>query len=152
MLERLFPKQIDNRYRGHPVAFWLLCLLTFMNVGIALAAIFRSDGGAQSADGIPLDTYGAAAAQAVIGVVAILGLAKLLIGLLFVLALIRYRALVPMMYLMLVVDYLAHKGIGWMKPIARNGTRMGIYLTLILFGLSLVGLVLSVSGKKYGDV
>jgi hypothetical protein len=55
---------MDNRYRGHPAAMWLLCVLTFVNTAIALGAIFSPDGGAQSADGIPLDTYGAAGAQA----------------------------------------------------------------------------------------
>jgi hypothetical protein len=151
MLERIFPKCIDNRYRGYRAALWLLYGLTFVNVAIALVAIFRKDGGAQSADRIPLDTYGVAAAQAVIGVVAFLGLAKLLMGLLSVLALIRYRALVPLMYLVLVVDYLAHKGIGWMKPILRDGTHVGGYVTLILFGMSVVGLVLSISGKRYEE-
>jgi hypothetical protein len=152
MLRRIFPERIDNLYRGHPTAFWLLCVLTFANSGIALVAIFRPDGGAQSADGIPLNTYGVAAAQAVIGVVAFLGLAKLMMDLLFVLALVRYRALVPMMYLVLVVDFVAHRGIGLMKPILRDAGHPGGYVTWVLFGLSAVGLVLSVSGKRYEEI
>lgn len=151
MLDRIFPKQIDNRYRGQPAAFWLMCLLTFVNGGIALVAIFRPDGGAQSADGIPLDSFGPAAAQAVVGVVALLGLAKLWMDLLFVLGLIRYRALVPLMYLVLVADFLAHRAVGLMKPIVREGGHPGGYVIWVLFGLSLVGLALSVVGKEYEE-
>jgi hypothetical protein len=147
----MFPKQIDDRYRGHRGALWLLGVLVFLHLGIALVAIFRRDGGAQSADGIPLDTYSAAAAQAVIGIVAFLGLAKLWLGLLSCLALIRYRALVPMMYLVLVVDFFARRAVGLMKPIVREGGHPGGYVTWALFGLSVVGLVLSMVGKRYEE-
>jgi hypothetical protein len=53
MLNRLFPAQIDNRYRGYRLALWLLYPITFLNAVIDLASIFSPDGGAQSADGIP---------------------------------------------------------------------------------------------------
>jgi len=121
-VNRIFPKQIDNHYRGHKFALWLFYPITFMNVAIALVGIFASDGGAQSADGIPLDTFGAGGAQAVVPVVAHLGLAKLLLGLLFVLALFRYRSMIPLMYVLIVVDYLGHKGILLLKPNVSVGT------------------------------
>ena len=103
MLNRVFPELIDNHYRGFKFALWLFYPLAFMYVAIALAAIFARDGGAQSADGIPLDTFTSGGAEAVIGVVAFLGLAKLLLGLLFVLTLFRYRAMIPLMYVLIVV-------------------------------------------------
>src|SRR5437660_7556830 len=84
MLNRIFPEQINNHYRGHKFALWLFYPITLMNVVINLAAIFTRDGGAQSADGIPLDTFGPGGAQAVIFVVALLGLAGLLLGFLFI--------------------------------------------------------------------
>ena len=149
MLNRIFPEQIDNHYRGHKFALWLFYPITFMNVAMDLVAIFKSDGGAQSPDGIPLDTFVNGGAQAVIFVVALLGLSGLLLGLLFVLALFRYRAMIPLMYVLLVVDYLGHKGIGLMKPIVRVGTPSGIYVNAALFALTTIGLVLSLRGKDY---
>lgn len=149
MLNRIFPDQIDNHYRGHKFALWLFYPITFMNLAIDLVAIFTSDGGAQSADGIPLDTFGAGGAQAVIFVVALLGLSGLLLGLLFVLALFRYRAMIPLMYVLLVVDYLGHKGIGLMKPIVRVGTPSGGFVGVALFALTVIGLVLSLRGRDY---
>jgi len=148
MLNRIFPEQIDNHYRGYKFALWLFYPITFINVAIALVGIFSKDGGA-SADGIPLDTFGAVGAQAVIAVVALLGLAKLLLGLLFVLALFRYRSMIPLMYVLIVVDYLGHKGILLMKPIVRVGTPFGGFVTATLFALSVIGLVLSLRGKDY---
>lgn len=149
MLSRIFPKQIDNHYRGHRFALWLFYPLLFMKLAIDLVAIFSKDGGAQSADGIPLDTFGAGGAEAVIGVVAFLGLAGLLLRLLSVLALVRYRAMIPLLYVLMVVEYIGHKGIGWMKPIARVGPPSGSFVSLGLFALSLLGLVLSLRGEGY---
>jgi hypothetical protein len=149
VLHRIFPGQIDNRYRGHKVALWLFYPITLLNVAVALVAILASDGGAQSADGIPLDTFGAGGAQAVIGVVAFLGLAKLLLGLLLVLALFRYRAMIPLMYVLLVVDYLGHQWIGSVKPIARIGASTGSFVSIALIAVTIIGLVLSLRGKDY---
>ncbi|MFI5179796.1 MAG: hypothetical protein ACHQPI_00185 [Thermoanaerobaculia bacterium] len=149
MVNRIFPERIDNHYRGHKFALWLFYPITFMNVAISLVAIFKSDGGAQSADGIPLDTFVSGGAQAVIGVVALLGLASLLLGFLFVLASFRYRAMIPLMYLLLVVDYLGHKGILLMKPIVRVGTPSGGFVAMGLFVLTVIGLVLSLTGSGY---
>ena len=151
MLSRIFPKLLDNQYRGNKIAVWLFVLLTVMNAGISCVAIFKPDGGAQSADGIPLDTYGPAAAQAVIGVVAFLGLANLLLYIVFIVALIRYRSMIPLMYVLIVLSWLAHKGIGLMKPIVRAGTSSGHYVTWSLFALSVIGLILSVTGKNYSQ-
>jgi hypothetical protein len=149
MLDRIFPRQFDNNYRGQKVAVWVFALLTLMKTGISFVAIFKADGAAQSADGIPLDTYGSSAAQAVIGVVAFLGLASLLLCILSVIALIRYRTMIPLMYVLIVVEWVAHKGIGMMKPVIRAGSPPGHYVTWILFAVSVIGLIFSVTGKNY---
>jgi hypothetical protein len=149
MLTRLFPRQFDDKYRGHQIALWLFGLLTFMNVGIALVAIFAKDGGAQSADGVPLDTFAGGGAATVIGVVAFLGLAKLLLGLLGVLALARYRGMIPLMYVLIVIDQLGRKGIALMKPIVHVGTPTGFFVNAAIIALSVVGLFLSLGGKAY---
>jgi len=149
MLSRIFPERFDNNYRGHKFALWLFYPLVFMQVAIALVAIFASDGGAQSADGIPLDTFASGGAETVIGVVAFLGLAKLLLGFLFVLAMFRYRAMIPLMYVLIFADLLGHKGIGLMKPIARVGASSGSYVNTVLITLCVIGLLLSLRGKGY---
>jgi len=86
----------------------------------------------------------------VIGIVALLGLAKLLPSSLYVLALLRHRATIPFMYVLIVSKYLGHKGIGWMKPIVHMaGTSTGSLGTLGIFALNVIGLVFSLRGEGY---
>lgn len=93
MLERLLPHVIDNTYRGHALGLWLFALVVVAKTGIALGTIFNGRGAAQSADGIPLDSFGAGGADAVVALFAIWGLLQLVFSVLGVLALTRYRAM-----------------------------------------------------------
>ena len=152
MFKRIFPEQFDNRYNGSKIALWIFGLITFMHTAISLSGIFRPDGGAQSADGIPLDTFSPAAAQAVIGVGGLLDLAILLLCALFIVALIRYRSMIPLMYILLVMDWLARKGVLWLKPIPRTpGTSTGYYVSLGIFAVTVIGTILSLTGKNYSQ-
>ena len=144
MLNRIFPERIDNHYRGHKFALWVFVPLTFMQIAISLVHIFYTDGGAQSISTIPLDTYATGAAQNVIAL-----LDQLLLGLLFVLVLFRYRAMIPLMYVLIVVHYIAEEGIVYMKPLALAGTSGASTPALVLTVLSIGGLVLSLLGKGY---
>jgi hypothetical protein len=147
-LDRILPKSLDNRYRGNTAALWVFGLLVFMKGMIDLVSLLAPDGGA-AADGIPLATYSPAGAQAVLGIGAFLSIEGLMLVLVFVLALVRYRAMVPLMYVLLVIEYLAHKGAGVLRPIARTAEHSGSWITLGLFALTLAGLALSVTGKGY---
>jgi hypothetical protein len=149
MWKRIFPTTFDNRYRGQKFALWLLYPLTFMNLAIALGSLFSKDSGAR-ADGIPIDTFGNGGAEAVIRVAAILGFYSLLLGVFNVLALVRYRSMIPLMYVLLVVDYLGRRTIAQMKPYLHIATTGAGYFNLGLFALSVVGLVLSLAGNEAG--
>jgi hypothetical protein len=149
MLNRIFPERIDNHYRGHKLALWFFVPITFMKIGISLLHIFSADGGAQSVSTVPLDTYTAGAAQNVIALFSRMGLDQLLLGVLFVLVLFRYRAMIPLMYVLVVVHDIAQEGIAHMKPLALAGVSGARTPALILTALSLSGLVLSLLGKGY---
>jgi hypothetical protein len=149
MLSRIFPECIDNRYRGLTVALWLLLPIALMKVGISLTHIFGADGGAQSVATIPLDTYPAGAAQNVIALLARLGLEQFLLGALVVVVLLRYRAMIPLLYLLIVVHDIAYAGIARMKPLALAGTSGARTPALVLTVLSVSGLILSLWGKDY---
>jgi len=148
MLSRILPQPIDNTYLGHRLAVWLLGAVVFMKTGIALGTLFNGRAAAQSADGIPLDSFGAEGAQAVVALFAIWGLAQLTISVFGVLALTRYRALIPFMFLLLLVEHLARKAVLWWKPISRIGTPPGSYINLALVALVVIGLVLSLRNRS----
>ena len=92
------------------------------------------------------------AAQAVVGVVAFLGLANLSLCVLFIVALICYRSMIPLMYALSVIEWLAHKGIGQMKPIARTTVSTGHYVSFALLAITVIGLILSLTGKDYSPI
>ncbi len=149
MLNRIFPERIDNHYRGYKLALWLFVPITIMKVAISLVHIFYADGGAQSISTIPLDTYTPGAAQNVIALFSRMGLDQLLLGLLFVVVLIRYRAMIPLMYVLMIVNYIALEGIVYMKPLVLAGTSGASTPALVLTALTISGLVLSLLGKGY---
>ena len=143
MLNRIFPQRFDNNYRGHQLALWLFGLLLLMKLGISLSSIFDTYNVVRSADGIPLDTFTSGGAETVVSVTPLLGLSQLFLASFGVLALIRYRAMIPFMYVLFLVEYFAKKWIQLVKPIIRVGTPPATYVNLVLIALLLTGLVLS---------
>jgi hypothetical protein len=143
MLNRIFPQRFDNNYRGHQLALWLFGLLLLMKLGISLSSIFDTYNVVRSADGIPLDTFTSGGAETVVSVTALLGLSQLLLALFGVLALIRYRAMIPFMYVLSLVEYFGKKWIQLVKPIVRTGTPPATYVNVVLIALLIAGIVLS---------
>ena len=93
---------------------------------------------------MPLDAFGEAGAQAVVSLFAIWGLSQLIICLLCLLVLGRYRSLVPLMFSLLLLEHLGRKLILHFLPIAKTGTPPGSVVNLVLLGLMVCGLALSV--------
>lgn len=143
MIERILPRSLDNEYRGHPLALWLFLTVMIVKTGIALGTLFNGRGAAQSADGIPLDSFGAAGAQAVVALFALWGLAQLVLSVFGLLALTRYRAMIPLMFVLLLLEHLARRWVLLVRPIATSGTPPGLYINLVLLTLMIVGLALS---------
>ena len=104
MLDRVFPPAAEFTYRGSRIALWLLGLVLILKLGIALGAIFNGHYAATVADGIPIDSYTPEGAQAFLSLFASLGLSQFMLAALGVVILVRYRALVPVFLLMLIVD------------------------------------------------
>jgi hypothetical protein len=152
MLDRLLPKRIDNAYRGHKLALWLLAALVLVKGGIGLGTIFNGHSAATSADGIPLDTFTPAGAQAFLALFAAWGLSQLVLNLIGVLVLVRYRALVPFMFALLLLEHLGRRLIFVVLPIARNGRPPGLVINLALLAVMIVGLVLSLQREHDSDL
>jgi hypothetical protein len=114
-----------------------------MKTLMSLNSIFNGHTVASSADGIPLDTFTSAGAQAVVSLSAAWGLGQLVICLLSVLVLARYRTLIPFMFALLLLEHLSRRLIFHIMPIARTGTLPGSTVNLVLLTLMVAGLVLS---------
>lgn len=152
MLSRILPSPVDNRVRGHVLSLWLFYPITLVSLARSCIHIFRSDGGAQSIATIPLDSFTAAGAASVVALFAQWGLSQLVLALVFVVVLFRYRALLSLMYLLIVVENVGRLAIGSVKPIATLGTPPGRPGSLVVIGLAAVGLVLSLRWKDDSDL
>jgi hypothetical protein len=144
MFNRIFPETIDNDYRGHVLAIWLFIPIVFMKIAISLLHIFGNDGGAQSVSRIPLDSYPVDAAQNIIALFSRMGLDQLILGLVFVLVLVRYRAMLPLMYMFILLGYLLGKGVALMKPTITAGQSGASTPAMILLAISIAGFCLSI--------
>jgi hypothetical protein len=120
-----------------------------MKVAISLNSIINGYFVASSADGIPLDSYPPAAARTIVSLFALLGLSHLVICVLCILVLVRYRSLVPFMFALLLVEHLGRRLILQLMPIVRSGAPPAPAVNLGLLLVMIVGLVLSL--WKHGD-
>lgn len=151
----IFPEKIDNHYRGKRIALWVFAAVTVVTIARSLVHIIAADGGAQSIATIPLDTFTAAGARTVVLMFAYWGISQLLMGLVYLLALLRYRAMIPLMYLLMVAEYALRLVVGRLKPIETARTAPGAVGNYVLIPLALVMFWLALPGKQHrndGDV
>lgn len=152
MFNQLLPRHLDNTYRGYKLALWLFAPLVLMKAGIGANAIFNGYMVAGSADGIPLDTFTPAGARTVVSLFAIWGLSQLMICFLCILVLVRYRALIPFMFALLLLEHLSRKLILHFIPVVTTGTPPGYVVNLVLLSLMIVGLALSLLGQPSEEI
>lgn len=147
-LSLLFPKVIGNEFRGQRIALVVFALLTAMIIVRSCIHIFAPDGGAQSIASIPLDTYPEAAAGNFISLFALWGQSQLLLGLVFLLALVRYRSLVPFCFVLLILEWGGRFVIGRFKPMETLEAAPGAVANLPIAAIAFVMLLLSLVERK----
>jgi hypothetical protein len=148
MFARLFPKQFDNTYRGHWLALILFGLLLLLDAVIGTNSILNTRSVMTGADGIPLDSFSPQAAQEAILEFALLGLWRLFFVLLGLVALIRYRAMVPFLFLLLIVQQLAGRLVHALHSTEGGLTQAGSVVVWGMLGVIVVGFVLSLVGRS----
>ena len=140
----LFPGRINNEFPGIRLALWLFYPFTLLTLWRSQHHLVAADGGAQSIATIPLDTYPEGAAGTVIGIFALWGLSQLIIGLIYLVAAIRYRSLIPMLYMLAAVEYLIRMTyIPASKQIETAGTAPGAAGNIWFFLFACLMLILS---------
>ena len=143
MLARLFPPHFDHRFDGWRAALWLLGLLLSLRLVMSVNSIFNTEQVATGADKFPLASYGGDGAQAVLMLFALHSLAELMLALLGILALVRYRAMVPLLFLLLTAEHVARRVIVQSYAIERSAPTLAAHvinygmLALLLIGLTL---------------
>jgi len=163
MLSRLFPKQFDNNYRGEWLAIWLFVPVMLLRAAQNVIVISNPRTTLTTADAIPLDSYGAAGAETVVSFAVLLALFGLVIPLQSVVVLIRYRAMIPFMYLCFLVLSISSRVLSWVHPIIGTADAQamaqaqpsgfyvpnsGFYIGLVILAITIIGFVLSLTPRK----
>jgi len=131
MVTRVFPKQFDNDFIGYKFSLWIFYGLTALTLWRSQHHLFAPDGGAESIASIPLSSYSTAASDTIVGVFALWGLSQLIIGLIYLIACIKYKSMIPLLYLLAALEYFVRWGyVGVFKSIETAGTAPGSVINL----------------------
>ena len=148
MIKYLFPDSVDDDYKGNKVPFYLLYPVTAFTVIRSIIHLVSPDGGAQSIANIPLQLYVKNASDTIIHLFAEWGLSQLLFGLLYIVVLIKYKSLIPLMYLILVIEYSIRLFLGFYKPIVLEGYAPGGVGNYFLVPLFIIMFILTLKNNR----
>ena len=123
-VSRLLPPDPTN-YLGAMIAFWLTALYLVVITVRSCIHLFSADGGAQSIATIDTNVAGG---NNIIAVFGQWGATQLLLALLLWVLLLRYRGLLPLVILVLLVEPFFRALAGQLKPIETMGTAPGAAL------------------------
>ncbi|MBW2244588.1 MAG: hypothetical protein JRH01_21595 [Deltaproteobacteria bacterium] len=122
-----------NDYWGHASALYFLILLACMFTFRGCVHYFAPDGGSGIIAGIPLETYSEGAVQAIINSFGVYGIGHLLEAALVWLVIFRYRSLIPLVYVFLIVNQFLGIALFMMKPLpVVPPGQIGVYALLPL--------------------
>ena len=156
MLNRIFPKQLDNTYRGHWLGLVLFLLVIALRAtqGINSMVITRSV--ITGADAIPLDTFSQPAANTLVAVFALLGVSSVMVSMIGLVALVRYRAMIPFLFLVLLLGQIGARVLLLINPIERSadlsvnyaGQPIGFWFNLGMLAVTVIGFLLSILNRS----
>ena len=146
ILEILFPVQADNTIPGSKIPFYFFVLLALIGTVRSCIHIFSPDGGAGSIAGMDLS----AGVNVIIFAFALWGAEQLIYALLQWVVILRYRSLVPLMWLVQFFETLGRMLVGQIKPVTFTHTPPGAIQNYVYLTLAVLMLVLSLwsGGKK----
>ncbi len=123
-VSRLLPRDPAS-YFGAMIAFWVTALYLVVITVRSCIHLFSADGGAQSIATIDTDVAGG---DNIIAVFGQWGATQVLLALLLWVLLLRYRGLLPLVILILLIEPLLRALSGHLKPIETIGTAPGAAL------------------------
>lgn len=148
-MKLFFPEVFDNTIRFKKIFLYLFILITAVTLGRSLIHVFAPDGGANSIATIIVFIGNPDPNQVIYFVFSLWGLSQLIIAILYVISLIKYRSMIPLFYVLIWFEYLFRILIGRvLKPMTENvlsGTapgEIGNYAFAVLIPMLLIWMIL----------
>lgn len=140
ILTRLLPAQADNTIQGMKLPVYLFTLIAIVSTVRSCVHLFAPDGGAGSIAGMDLSVAGA---DGIVFAFALWGSAQLIYALIQLIVAFRYRSLIPLMYVLLILETLLRLFVGTTRPVSFAHTPPGAIGNYIVLPLAVVMLALS---------
>lgn len=144
-VKKILPKSAKNDFKGYKIAEIIFFIITIITIIRSFIHILFPDGGAQSLATIDLSVEGA---DVIIGLFALWGISQILLGLIFLIVFINYKNLIPMMYLVIIIEYSMRIALGLYKPFQTTGIAPGSIGNYVIVPLALIMFILSVMNPK----
>lgn len=147
-MNKILPDKITNDFKANKILIYVFCLITLITIARSLIHIFAIDGGAQSIAGFPLETYSPEASKAVVLIFSVWGLSQLIMGIFYLIVLLKYKSLIPLMYLFLFLEYTGRLLLGIYKSAESTHVVPGSIANYLMIPLSLVLFILCLRHKS----
>jgi hypothetical protein len=153
ILEILLPAKAGNTIRGVKLPFYLFILIALIGTVRSCIHVFAPDGGAGSIAGMDLSGSGA---NEVIFAFALWGSAQLIYALIQWVVILRYRSLIPLMWLVQLFETLGRIVVGRIKPVTFAHTPPGAIQNYLYLALAVLMIALALwsgmrAAKESGD-
>lgn len=148
LFKALLPARVDNTLPRSKLPFYFFAVYALLSTARSLVHLLAPDGGAGSIAGMDLSIAGA---DGIIFAFALWGSAQLLLALIQWMVILRYRSLMPLMYLIIILDILLRLLVGHMRPVSFAHTPPGAIGNYIVLPLAALMLVLSLWPAGSGE-
>jgi hypothetical protein len=143
MISRIFPSSADNNYSGHIIAYLFFAFIAIISMGRSLIHVFLPDGGAGVIAGLDLSL----GSENIIFAFGLWGVSQVVYALIQLIVAFRYKSLIPMMYIILIIEILGRMMIGIIKPPLLFHTPPGGFANWILLPVAVIMLYVSLKEK-----
>ena len=143
IMQRFLPKSADNTYSGAKTAYIFFVLISVISFARSLVHVFLPDGGASVIAGLDLSL----GSRNIIFAFGLWGVSQVVYALIQLIVAFRYKSLIPLMFVILIIETLGRMMVGVIKPPILFHTPPGGFANWIILPLAIVMLLLSLKEK-----
>lgn len=143
IIQRILPKSADNNYTSAKIAYVFFVFISVISFGRSLIHVFLPDGGANVIAGLDLSL----GSENIIFAFGLWGVSQVVYALIQLLVAFRYKSLIPLMYVILIIETLGRMMVGIIKPPILFHTPPGGFANWLILPLAIVMLLLSLRQK-----
>ena len=151
VVDKILPRQASNDYRGSPIALYVFVLLSLVMAGRSLIHFLKDDSGVNSIATIHMFPGDPDPNTVIYMFSALWGSQQVIMVLLYGVVLFRYRNLIPLMYVVFLVETAFRAIVATLHPLTAEHylrTPPGAYANLPMLVISVAMLVLALRTRS----